>query len=155
MASSFTITQSRTNGSVRFSVLGARSGLIRRLWAPLMRDFETGPARREMNWEREDRIYEFPWKPGDWRTLANRYATAASRVPELEAQARQLGQPRFLVQGTIYPDVVESSAPDRNKAEKIKTHHNVGGLPEDMQFAWLDELRRVIRPGGRPSRSSA
>ncbi|HRQ32714.1 MAG TPA: glutamine-hydrolyzing GMP synthase, partial [Anaerolineales bacterium] len=51
-----------------------------------------------------------------------------------EAQAMQLGQPKFLVQGTIYPDVVESSAPDRNKAEKIKTHHNVGGLPEDMQF---------------------
>jgi GMP synthase (glutamine-hydrolysing) len=46
-----------------------------------------------------------------------------------EAQAKQLGQPGFLVQGTIYPDVVESSAPDRNKAEKIKTHHNVGGLP--------------------------
>jgi GMP synthase (glutamine-hydrolysing) len=51
-----------------------------------------------------------------------------------EAQAKQLGQPKFLVQGTIYPDVVESSAPDRNKAEKIKTHHNVGGLPEDMEF---------------------
>src|SRR6185503_12769902 len=38
-----------------------------------------------------------------------------------EAQARQLGQPKFLVQGTIYPDVVESSAPER-KAERIKTH---------------------------------
>ncbi|PIV26268.1 MAG: glutamine-hydrolyzing GMP synthase, partial [Anaerolineae bacterium CG03_land_8_20_14_0_80_58_20] len=51
-----------------------------------------------------------------------------------EQQAKQLGQPRFLAQGTIYPDVVESSAPDRNKAERIKTHHNVGGLPEDMKF---------------------
>jgi len=55
-----------------------------------------------------------------------------------EAQAKQLGQPKFLVQGTIYPDVVESSAPDRNKAEKIKTHHNVGGLPEDMQFELVE-----------------
>ncbi|MBI1854931.1 MAG: glutamine-hydrolyzing GMP synthase, partial [Chloroflexi bacterium] len=43
-----------------------------------------------------------------------------------EAQAKQIGHPKFLVQGTIYPDVVESSAPDRNKAERIKTHHNVG-----------------------------
>src|SRR5512133_3811489 len=62
-----------------------------------------------------------------------------------EVQARQLGQPRFLVQGTIYPDVVESSAPDRNKAEKIKTHHNVGGLPEDMQFDLVEPLRYLFK----------
>lgn len=62
-----------------------------------------------------------------------------------ERQARQLGQPRFLVQGTIYPDVVESSAPDRNKAEKIKTHHNVGGLPEDIQFELVEPLRYLFK----------
>jgi GMP synthase (glutamine-hydrolysing) len=62
-----------------------------------------------------------------------------------EEQAKQLGQPRFLVQGTIYPDVVESSAPDRNKAEKIKTHHNVGGLPEDMQFELVEPLRYLFK----------
>src|SRR5688572_12732012 len=62
-----------------------------------------------------------------------------------EEQAKKLGQPRFLVQGTIYPDVVESSAPDRNKAEKIKTHHNVGGLPEDMQFELVEPLRYLFK----------
>jgi GMP synthase (glutamine-hydrolysing) len=62
-----------------------------------------------------------------------------------EKQAQQLGQPKFLVQGTIYPDVVESSAPDRNKAEKIKTHHNVGGLPEDMQFKLVEPLRYLFK----------
>jgi len=62
-----------------------------------------------------------------------------------EEQAEQLGQPKFLVQGTIYPDVVESSAPDRNKAEKIKTHHNVGGLPEDMQFELVEPLRYLFK----------
>ncbi len=62
-----------------------------------------------------------------------------------EVEARKLGQPRFLVQGTIYPDVVESSAPDRNKAAKIKTHHNVGGLPEDMQFALVEPLRYLFK----------
>ena len=62
-----------------------------------------------------------------------------------ETQAKQLGQPRFLVQGTIYPDVVESSAPDRNKAERIKTHHNVGGLPEDMQFELVEPLRYLFK----------
>lgn len=62
-----------------------------------------------------------------------------------EAEARRLGEPRFLVQGTIYPDVVESSAPDRNKAAKIKTHHNVGGLPEKMQFALVEPLRYLFK----------
>lgn len=62
-----------------------------------------------------------------------------------ERQAQALGQPRFLVQGTIYPDVVESSAPDRSKAEKIKTHHNVGGLPEEMQFQLVEPLRYLFK----------
>jgi GMP synthase (glutamine-hydrolysing) len=62
-----------------------------------------------------------------------------------EQQARQLGQPRFLVQGTIYPDVVESSAPERNKAERIKTHHNVGGLPQDMNFELVEPLRYLFK----------
>jgi GMP synthase (glutamine-hydrolysing) len=62
-----------------------------------------------------------------------------------EEQAQQLGQPRFLVQGTIYPDVVESSAPDRNKAERIKTHHNVGGLPQDMKFELVEPLRYLFK----------
>jgi GMP synthase (glutamine-hydrolysing) len=62
-----------------------------------------------------------------------------------EQQARAVGQPKFLVQGTIYPDVVESSAPDRNKAARIKTHHNVGGLPEDMQFELVEPLRYLFK----------
>jgi GMP synthase (glutamine-hydrolysing) len=62
-----------------------------------------------------------------------------------EAQAKQVGQPKFLVQGTIYPDVVESSAPDRNKADKIKTHHNVGGLPKDMKFELVEPLRYLFK----------
>ena len=62
-----------------------------------------------------------------------------------EVEARRLGQPRFLVQGTIYPDVVESSAPDRNKAQRIKTHHNVGGLPKDMTFSLVEPLRYLFK----------
>jgi GMP synthase (glutamine-hydrolysing) len=62
-----------------------------------------------------------------------------------EDQAHQIGQPRFLVQGTIYPDVVESSAPDRNKAVRIKTHHNVGGLPGDVKFELIEPLRYLFK----------
>ncbi len=62
-----------------------------------------------------------------------------------EAEARRLGTPRFLVQGTIYPDVVESSAPDRNIAHRIKTHHNVGGLPKDITFSLVEPLRYLFK----------
>jgi GMP synthase (glutamine-hydrolysing) len=62
-----------------------------------------------------------------------------------EGQARKLGVPRFLVQGTIYPDVVESAAPDRAKAHRIKTHHNVGGLPQSMQFELVEPLRYLFK----------
>jgi GMP synthase (glutamine-hydrolysing) len=62
-----------------------------------------------------------------------------------EREAKNLGQPKFLVQGTIYPDVVESSGPDRSKAAKIKSHHNVGGLPEDMEFELVEPLRYLFK----------
>lgn len=66
-------------------------------------------------------------------------------IRQFEAQARTLGSPRFLVQGTIYPDVVESSGPDRSQAQRIKTHHNVGGLPENMEFELVEPLRFLFK----------
>jgi GMP synthase (glutamine-hydrolysing) len=62
-----------------------------------------------------------------------------------EQEAQRLGMPQYLVQGTIYPDVVESSAPDRAKAQRIKTHHNVGGLPSDMTFKLVEPLRYLFK----------
>ena len=62
-----------------------------------------------------------------------------------EREAKKLGAPKFLVQGTIYPDVVESAAPDRNKAARIKSHHNVGGLPEDMEMSLVEPLRYLFK----------
>ncbi len=62
-----------------------------------------------------------------------------------EQQAKLLDTPKFLVQGTIYPDVVESAAPDRSQAHTIKTHHNVGGLPENMEFDLIEPLRYLFK----------
>lgn len=69
----------------------------------------------------------------------------AEFIRVFEAQALHLGSPPFLVQGTIYPDVVESSAPDRAQAQRIKTHHNVGGLPDDMRFELVEPLRFLFK----------
>lgn len=52
---------------------------------------------------------------------------------------------RFLAQGTLYPDVIESRAPERSAAAKIKTHHNVGGLPDDLSFELIEPLRYLFK----------
>jgi len=69
----------------------------------------------------------------------------AKFIEFFEQEAAHAGNPPFLVQGTIYPDVVESSAPDRNKAQKIKSHHNVGGLPEKMKLKLIEPLRYLFK----------
>ncbi len=59
-----------------------------------------------------------------------------------ETEAAKLGQVDYLVQGTLYPDIVESGT---ETAETIKSHHNVGGLPEDMQFELVEPLRMLFK----------
>ncbi len=66
-------------------------------------------------------------------------------IRAFEEQARRLGPVHHLVQGTIYPDVVESSGPDRRVAARIKTHHNVGGLPADLGFELVEPLRYLFK----------
>ncbi len=62
-----------------------------------------------------------------------------------EREALALGDVQFLAQGTLYPDVIESTAADRNVAAKIKTHHNVGGLPERMNLKLVEPLRYLFK----------
>jgi GMP synthase (glutamine-hydrolysing) len=62
-----------------------------------------------------------------------------------EREANKLGKIDFLAQGTIYPDVIESAGKGKKDAHVIKTHHNVGGLPEDMDFALVEPLRELFK----------
>jgi GMP synthase (glutamine-hydrolysing) len=62
-----------------------------------------------------------------------------------EEEAQELGRVDFLVQGTLYPDVIESSGTDTRAAARIKTHHNVGGLPDDLQFELIEPLRYLFK----------
>ncbi len=59
-----------------------------------------------------------------------------------EEEAAKLGPIEWLVQGTLYPDVIESGP---GKADVIKSHHNVGGLPDDLQFRLLEPLRELFK----------
>jgi GMP synthase (glutamine-hydrolysing) len=66
-------------------------------------------------------------------------------IRTFEAQAALHGPFDFLAQGTLYPDVIESTAPDTKSAMKIKTHHNVGGLPTDLTFSLVEPLRYLFK----------
>jgi GMP synthase (glutamine-hydrolysing) len=62
-----------------------------------------------------------------------------------EEDARRIGKVDFLAQGTLYPDVIESASSGSKAAAKIKTHHNVGGLPADMSLQLLEPLRSLFK----------
>jgi GMP synthase (glutamine-hydrolysing) len=62
-----------------------------------------------------------------------------------EAEAAKLEGARFLVQGTLYSDVIESGGSGGNGAARIKSHHNVGGLPERYDFELIEPLRRLFK----------
>jgi len=66
-------------------------------------------------------------------------------IEVFEQQARQFGNARWLAQGTIYPDVIESAGSKTGKAHVIKSHHNVGGLPETMNMALVEPLRELFK----------
>ncbi len=74
---------------------------------------------------------------------AKRKAIGAEFIRVFEEEAGKLGDARFLVQGTLYSDVIESGG--GTGAATIKSHHNVGGLPDDLQFELVEPLRALFK----------
>ena len=68
-----------------------------------------------------------------------------SFIREFEAVVAGLEEHEFLAQGTIYPDVIESKGIGVSEAHRIKSHHNVGGLPEDLKFKLVEPLRNLFK----------
>ncbi len=66
-------------------------------------------------------------------------------IKVFEEEATKLGKADFLAQGTLYPDVIESSSPASKASAKIKTHHNVGGLPAHMAMSLIEPLRFLFK----------
>ena len=62
-----------------------------------------------------------------------------------DEESSRLSEVKFLAQGTIYPDVIESAASKTGKAHVIKSHHNVGGLPDDMKMELVEPLRELFK----------
>jgi GMP synthase (glutamine-hydrolysing) len=66
-------------------------------------------------------------------------------IEVFEEEAKHLDDIKFLAQGTIYPDVIESAGAVSGKAKVIKSHHNVGGLPDDLKFELVEPLRELFK----------
>jgi len=74
-----------------------------------------------------------------------RKAIGEEFIRVFEEEAKRLGKVDFLAQGTLYPDVIESASSGSNAAAKIKTHHNVGGLPAKMVLQLIEPLRYLFK----------
>ena len=70
-------------------------------------------------------------------------------IEVFDQEAAKIDNVQWLAQGTIYPDVIESAASKTGKAHVIKSHHNVGGLPEDMKLKLVEPLRELFKDEGR------
>jgi GMP synthase (glutamine-hydrolysing) len=66
-------------------------------------------------------------------------------IKAFESEASKIQNAKFLAQGTLYPDVIESGSKDGNPAANIKLHHNVGGLPAEMDFELVEPLRDLFK----------
>jgi GMP synthase (glutamine-hydrolysing) len=75
---------------------------------------------------------------------AKRKAVGEEFIRVFEEESKRLGEVKYLVQGTLYSDVIESGG-DASVAATIKSHHNVGGLPEDMQMELVEPLRQLFK----------
>jgi GMP synthase (glutamine-hydrolysing) len=74
-----------------------------------------------------------------------RKSIGAEFIKIFEEVANDIGEVDYLAQGTLYPDVIESTSADSKASHKIKTHHNVGGLPEHMDLKLVEPLRYMFK----------
>lgn len=97
----------------------------------------------DMNFEYVDASKEFlALLKGVTKPEEKRIKIGNEFVATFQRETGRLGAMKFLAQGTLYPDVIESGS---GKAAKIKTHHNVGGLPEDMDFKLIEPFRTLFK----------
>ncbi|MDO8716528.1 MAG: glutamine-hydrolyzing GMP synthase, partial [Dehalococcoidales bacterium] len=120
------------------------NGLLRREEAE--RTFKVFQANLGMNIIGIDATARFLEKlKGVTDPETKRKAVGQEFISIFEEEATKLGKVDFLAQGTLYPDVIESSASGSTASAKIKTHHNVGGLPAKMKLTLIEPLRHLFK----------
>ncbi len=141
----------------RLTCIFVNNGLLREREPQLVREIFRRHFRIRMKYVDASRIFLQRLR-GVTDPERKRRLIGRTFVEVFEGAARGVGNVRFLAQGTLYPDVIESVPIAGNPAAKIKSHHNVGGLPRKMKFELVeplkclfkDEVRRLGRELGLP-----
>jgi GMP synthase (glutamine-hydrolysing) len=128
----------------RLTCIYVDHGLMRKKESELLR--QTFEANLGMNLVMVDARERFLAKlAGVIDPEQKRKIIGAEFIRVFEEESARLGQIDFLTQGTLYPDVIESATSETKAAQKIKTHHNVGGLPSDLKFQLIEPLRYLFK----------
>ena len=128
----------------RLACIFVDNGLLREREAQSVRDLFG--RNFDMRLRYEDAAAKFLEKlKGVTHPEQKRKIIGGTFIEVFQAAARGLGEARFLAQGTLYPDVIESEPIAGNPAALIKSHHNVGGLPKNMKFELLEPLKRLFK----------
>ena len=109
----------------------------------VMAMFAENMGIRVIRVDAEDRFLEA--LAGENDPEAKRKIIGKTFIDVFEEEAGKIENAKWLAQGTIYPDVIESAGADTNKAHVIKSHHNVGGLPEDMTLQLVEPLKELFK----------
>jgi GMP synthase (glutamine-hydrolysing) len=128
----------------RLTCIYVDHGLMRKKESELLRvTFERDLGMQLVMVDARDRFLERLREVEDPEEKRRIIGDAFIRV--FEEEAAKLGRIDFLTQGTLYPDVIESATAETKTAQKIKTHHNVGGLPADLRFQLIEPLRYLFK----------
>lgn len=120
------------------------NGLLRGREAEVVREVFGRHFRIKLQYENASRLFLKRLK-GVTEPERKRKIIGRTFIEVFEAATKRAGKAKFLAQGTLYPDVIESVPIGGNPAAMIKSHHNVGGLPKKMQFQLVEPLRCLFK----------
>ena len=128
----------------RLTCIFVNNGLLRGREADVVREVFDRHFKIKLQYEDASKLFLRRLK-GVTDPERKRKVIGRTFIEVFEAAKRRAGQARFLAQGTLYPDVIESIPIGGNPAAMIKSHHNVGGLPRKMKFQLVEPLKRLFK----------
>jgi GMP synthase (glutamine-hydrolysing) len=128
----------------RLTCIFVNNGVLRGREAEVVREVFGRNFKMKLQYENASRLFLRHLK-GVTDPERKRKVIGRTFIQVFEAATRRAGKARFLAQGTLYPDVIESVPIGGNPAALIKSHHNVGGLPKRMRFRLLEPLKRLFK----------
>jgi GMP synthase (glutamine-hydrolysing) len=128
----------------RLTCIFVNNGLLRGGEAAVVREVFSRHFKIKLQYRNASRLFLGRLK-GVTDPERKRKIIGKTFIQVFAAAARQAGRAKFLAQGTLYPDVIESVPIAGNPAALIKSHHNVGGLPKNLKFQLIEPLRRLFK----------